>query len=76
MVIPVWKKTGITIMIKLNFCVEDIDRLQKSSISHPHPFVRRKALALLLKSKGIAHHKICETVGICVSTAMIKDPLS
>lgn len=58
-------------MIKLNFCVEDIDRLQKSSISHPHPFVRRKALALLLKSKGIAHHKICETVGICGNTLRI-----
>ena len=52
-------------MIKLNFSIEDIDCLQKFSASHPHPFVRRKALALLLKSKGIAHHKICETVGIC-----------
>ena len=55
-------------MIKLNFSIEDVDHLQKSSISHPHPFVRRKALVLLLKSKGISHRKICDTVGICGNT--------
>jgi transposase len=55
-------------MIKLKFSQEDVDQLQKLSNSHPHTFVRRKALALLLKSKGIAHHKICETVGICSNT--------
>jgi transposase len=55
-------------MIKLNFSTEDIDQLQKYSFSHHHPFVRRKALSLLLKSKGVPHKKICDTVGICGNT--------
>lgn len=55
-------------MIRLNFTSEEIDHLQKDSLSHPHPFVRRKAMTLLLKNKGMPHHKICETVGICGNT--------
>jgi transposase len=57
-------------MIKLNFFPEEIAQLQRYSSSHPHPFVRRKALTLLLKSKGMTHRKICETVGICENTLL------
>jgi len=55
-------------MIKLSFCNEDINHLQNIVEHHPHPFVRRKALALLLKSKGLPHHQICGTIGICGNT--------
>ena len=55
-------------MIKLTFCNEDVNRLQNFVNAHPHPFVRRKALALLLKSKGLHHNQICETMRICGNT--------
>ncbi len=55
-------------MIKLKFPTRHAPHLQNLVNTHPHPFVRRKALALLLKSKGLSHNKICETVGICGNT--------
>lgn len=65
---PGFKEAGMATMIKLKFPIEDIHRLQNLATTHPHPFVRRKALALLLKSQGLAHNKICATVGICGNT--------
>jgi transposase len=65
---PGFKEAEVATMIKLNFLTDDIHRLQNLVNTHPHHFVRRKALALLLKSKGLPHHKICETVDICGNT--------
>jgi transposase len=65
---PGFKEAGMATMIKLKFPIEDIHRLQNLATIHPHPFVRRKALALLLKSQGVTHNKICATMGICGNT--------
>ncbi len=45
-------------MIKIEFNQEEINELRYYRYNHPHPRVQRKIDVLLLKSKGIPHHKI------------------
>lgn len=65
-------------MITITFSENDVAQLQDISANHPHPFVRRKAMALLLKSQEIAHHKIAKALNICENTlrAYFKDYIS
>jgi transposase len=55
-------------MIRLSFTPEDREELRSLSLHHPHPFVRRKSLALHLKSQDIAHGKIAAITGLCMNT--------
>lgn len=55
-------------MIKINFSSDDSRRLQKLADKHKHPFVRKKAFVLLLKSKNIPHAKIAQIANICENT--------
>lgn len=65
-------------MITIAFREEEVTQLQDMSANHLHPFVRRKAWALLLKSQGIAHHIIAKILNVCENTirAYFKDYLS
>lgn len=65
-------------MITIAFEAEEIAQLQDVSANHIHPFVRRKALALLLKSQNIAHHIIAHVTNVCENTirTYFKDYLS
>lgn len=51
-------------MIKIRFSQEENDRLYDAQLNHPVPKVRRKILALYLKSQGISHDLICKTCRI------------
>lgn len=55
-------------MIKINFTETEIEQLRLERYHHPHPRVRRKMEALLLKSQNRAHQKISELTGICPNT--------
>jgi transposase len=55
-------------VIRIAFSEEEVTQLQDLSANHPHSFVRRKALALLLKSQDVAHHKIAKVIGVCENT--------
>jgi transposase len=55
-------------MIKIEFTKEDIEQLRHEKKNHPHPRVRLKMEALLLKSSGLEHGKICGILGISPNT--------
>jgi transposase len=55
-------------MIEINFSAEDIFIIRSLQAQHPHPFVRRKALVLMLKEQKTPHHEIVNIVGICENT--------
>jgi transposase len=55
-------------VIKIKFSKKTISKLQKLQIQHPHHFVRRKALVMVLKSQSISHQKIAEIAGVCENT--------
>jgi transposase len=55
-------------MIKIKFESNEVDELRELSQNHPHPHVRKKALALLLKSQRTEHNQICKTLGITGNT--------
>jgi len=55
-------------MIKINFKEEGIEKLRYERFNHPHPRVQLKMEALLLKSQGLEHKKICVILGICHTT--------
>lgn len=57
-------------MLKLDFTTEQIEALKYQKFHHPHPRVRRKMEALLLKSKGLPHSVIAELVGISPNTLL------
>lgn len=42
--------------------------LRELALNHPHHFVRRKGLSVLLKSQGLATSKISFVVGVCENT--------
>lgn len=54
-------------MIKIAFTDESVAALQKLQ-RHPHHVVRHRALILILKSQGIAHHKIAKITDVCENT--------
>lgn len=45
-------------MRQITFSQDDIKQFSYQSIHHPHPIVRRRMQALLLKSQGVAHKEI------------------
>lgn len=55
-------------MIEIEFSEQSIRTLKDSSINHPHPTIRLKAMALLLKSTGMSHGHIASTLDICGNT--------
>lgn len=57
-------------MLKLDFTIEQIEALKHQKFHHPHPRVRRKMEALLLKSKGLPHAVIAELVGVSANTLL------
>ena len=42
-------------MIKIDFSQDEIDQLYAGQLNHPNPKVRRKILALYLKSQNVGH---------------------
>jgi transposase len=55
-------------MFKLDFTTEQIQALKYERFHHPHPRVRRKMEALLLKSQNLPHLLICPLVGVAANT--------
>jgi transposase len=55
-------------MIRINFKEEEIEKLRYERFNHPHPRVQLKMEALLLKSQGLEHKKICKILEICNDT--------
>ncbi|MEK7441329.1 MAG: IS630 family transposase [Chloroflexota bacterium] len=55
-------------MIQMTFSFEEIEALVQERFTHPHPFVRRKMEAVLLKSQNLPHKMICQLCGICGNT--------
>jgi len=55
-------------VISITFTSKEVEQLKETVINHPHPFVRGKALVLLLKSQGLSNSEISTTVKICENT--------
>lgn len=55
-------------MVQINFTKEEIEEIRYERFNHPHPRVQMKMEALLLKSQGLEHKKICEIMDICHDT--------
>lgn len=55
-------------MIKIGFSKEETNCLRDLSVNHPHPCIRLRGMALLLKSGGIPHQQIGNMLGICGNT--------
>lgn len=55
-------------MIKIAFSEADIQALKDERFRYPHPRVQQKIEALLLKSHGLPHQKICEILDISKNT--------
>jgi len=55
-------------MRKIEFSPDDIKPVRDESNRHPHPIVRRRMRALLLKSEGLAHSQIGQILGISQPT--------
>lgn len=55
-------------MIQLTFSFEEINALAQERFTHPHPFVRRKMEAVLLKTQNLPHQTICRLCQICGNT--------
>lgn len=55
-------------MIQMTFSFEEIEALAQERFTHPHPFVRRKMEAVLLKTANLPHELICQLCGICGNT--------
>lgn len=55
-------------VIRLTFAKEEVRQLRRERYAHPHPRVRRKLEALLLKSAGLAHRQITAILGISENT--------
>src|SRR6266545_3408363 len=55
-------------MIQMTFSFEEIKALAQERFTHPHPFVRRKMEAVLLKTQNLPHQMICRLCGICGNT--------
>lgn len=55
-------------MVRINFTNDDIKELRYERFNYPHQRVQLKMEALLLKSQGLEHKKICEILEICHDT--------
>lgn len=57
-------------MLKLVFSASQIAELKDQRFNHPHPRVRRKMEALLLKSENLPHARIQKLVGVSPNTLL------
>jgi len=55
-------------MINIDFSAEEIDALYEAHDMNPSPQMRRKLLAVYLKSLGIEHGRICKILRISLPT--------
>ena len=55
-------------MIQMTFSFQEIEALAQGRFTHPHPFVRCKMEAVLLKAAHLPHQTICQLCGICGNT--------
>jgi transposase len=55
-------------VIRVEFTVNEVEKLRNILKNHPHDFVRVKALALILKSQKIPHWQIAKIIGTCENT--------
>jgi len=55
-------------VIQITFGFQEIEVLARERFTHPHPFVRRKLEAVLLKTQNLPHQMICRLCGICGNT--------
>ena len=55
-------------MLKIEFTIEEIEKLHYERYHHPHPQVQRKMEVLYLKSQGITHKEICRLCQITKTT--------
>jgi hypothetical protein len=51
-------------MKRIQFTETDILKLKSERLQHEHPIVRRRMMALYLKSQGYRHRDICTELGI------------
>ena len=51
-------------MLRIQFTEADILQLKKERLDHKHPIVRRRMMALYLKSLGVPHKDICADLSI------------
>ena len=52
----------------MTFSFQEIEALAQGRFTHPHPFVRCKMEAVLLKTANLRHELICQLCGICGNT--------
>ena len=55
-------------MTQIIFSFEEVEALAQGRFTHPHPFVRCKMEAVLLKTANLPHQMICQLCGICGNT--------
>jgi transposase len=58
----------IFVMIQLEFTADEIQTFRQSALHHPHPFVRKKSLVLLLHSWKIATKDVSELIDVSENT--------
>lgn len=55
-------------MLKIDFTTQEIQKLQQLQSLHPHHVIRRRPLALVLKSQDIPHNKIAKIIDVSENT--------
>lgn len=55
-------------MLRMSVSEEEEARVRHARYHHPHPRVRRKLEAVLLKAAGLPHHQIAAIVGVSEDT--------
>jgi transposase len=55
-------------MLRMSVSEEELAQVRHGRYHHPHPRVRRKLEAVLLKAEGLPHHRIAVIVGVSENT--------
>ena len=55
-------------MIRIEFSVQDVKKLDHDRYHHPHPKIQKKMEVLYLKAKGLSHREICRVSGVSHTT--------
>lgn len=55
-------------MLRISVSEEELAQVRHGRYHHPHPRVRRKLEAVLLKAEGLPHHRIAAIVGVSENT--------
>lgn len=58
-------------MIKIEFDKCDADELYKAQLNHPNPRIRKKLLAVYMKSQGITNKTICQICRVSWPTLLL-----